>query len=37
MPDDTKAAAQALIAKDPTQRAPLMSHLRAQGIDPTGL
>jgi hypothetical protein len=37
MPDDTKAAATALIAKDPTQRAPLMSHLRAQGIDPTGL
>jgi hypothetical protein len=37
MPDDTKAAAQALIAKDPTQRGPLISHLRAQGIDPTGL
>jgi hypothetical protein len=37
MPDDTKAAAQAVIAKDPTQRGPLISHLRAQGIDPTGL
>jgi hypothetical protein len=37
MPDDTKAAAQALIAKDPTQRGPLIAHLRAQGIDPTGL
>jgi hypothetical protein len=37
MPDDTKAAAIAMIAKDPTQRAPLISHLRAQGIDPTGL
>lgn len=37
MPDDTKAAAQALITKDPTQRAPLIAHLRAQGIDPTGL
>lgn len=37
MPDDTKAAATALIAKDPTQRAPLIAHLRAQGIDPTGL
>jgi hypothetical protein len=37
MPDDTKAAAQAVIAKDPTQRGPLVAHLRAQGIDPTGL
>jgi hypothetical protein len=37
MPDDTKTAAQALIAKDPTQRGPLIAHLRAQGIDPTGL
>jgi hypothetical protein len=37
MPDDTKAAAQAVIAKDPTQRGPLIAHLRAQGIDPTGL
>jgi hypothetical protein len=37
MPDDTKAAAQAVIAKDPTQRGPLISHLRAQGIDPAGL
>ena len=37
MPADTKAAAQAMIAKDPTQRAPLIAHLRAQGIDTTGL
>jgi hypothetical protein len=37
MADDTKAAAIAMIAKDPSQRAPLISHLRAQGIDPTGL
>lgn len=37
MPDETKAAAQALIAKDPTQRAPLIAHLRNQGIDTTGL
>ena len=37
MPDATKSAAQALIAKDPTQRGPLIQHLRQQGIDPTGL
>jgi len=37
MPDATKKAAQDLIAKDPSQRAPLIQHLRQQGIDPTGL
>ena len=37
MPDATKSAAQALIAKDPSQRGPLIQHLREQGIDPSGL
>jgi hypothetical protein len=37
MPEATKSAAQALIAKDPSQRGPLIEHLRQQGIDPTGL
>jgi hypothetical protein len=37
MPDDTRAAAQALLAKDPSQRDALIAHLRQQGIDPTGL
>ena len=37
MSDETRAAAEAVLAKDPTQREALMEHLRQQGINPRGL